>query len=79
MRECDGIRIGKIGRRMAETVTKEEAWTRHIVRVNRLKSAEDKKAEYMQIVAEIMDEGFSEEYAKRAARESWNFAKGPKK
>ena len=60
-------------------MTKEEAWARHLARVNRLKSAEDKKAEYMQIVAEITNEGFSEEHAKRAVRESWNFAKGSKK
>lgn len=79
MRERDGVGLGKIGRRMAETVKKEEAWARHLVRVNRLKSAEDKKAEYMRIVADIMNEGFSEEHVKRAVRESWNFAKGPKK
>ena len=78
MRDRDGVGLGKIGRRMAETVTKEEAWARHLVRVNRLKSAEDKKAEYMQIVAEIMAEGFGEDHAKRAVRELWDFAKGSK-
>lgn len=60
-------------------MTKDEAMHRHQVRVTRLRNATDKKGEAVQIRDELVKEGYSQELAERAVRESYTYAKDGKK
>lgn len=56
-------------------MTKEEAWQRHLIRVQRLLNATNKGDVAQQLKRELMQQGYDEATSERIVRESWNYAK----